>query len=283
MVQTTKTDVLLDGLSYPEAPRWRNGKLWFSDFYLQRVMTLDLNGNAEIVVAMDGRPSGLGWTRKGELLVVSMLDRHLLRLEDGHFSTMADLSAFATGPLNDMVVDTHGRAYVGNFGFDPHRGEQRRNACLARVDPDGSICRAADELVFPNGMVITPDAKTLIVAESTAFRLTAFDISADGALSNRHIFAELDKVCPDGICLDAEGAIWVANCRGNTMVRVFEGGRVERTIHTGERMSSACMLGGADRQTLFMLTNTGSGVGMAQKRDGRIEILKVDVPGVGLP
>ena len=278
-----KPEVLLDGLTFPEAPRWRDDKLWFSDFYSQRVMTVGLDGRADTIVEVPQQPSGLGWTPAGELLIVSMLDRRLLRFDGTHLHQVADLSTLATGPCNDMVVDAAGRAYVGNFGYDRHQGEAERSACLARIDPDGSVVRAAEDLMFPNGMMITPDGKTLIVGETFAGHLTAFDIGADGALSNRRIFAAIAGSHPDGICLDAEGAVWVSNPRGDHLVRVFEGGRIAQTVATGTRGSYACMLGGPDRRTLFILTNSGSGPAIAAKADGRIEIVKVEVPGAGLP
>ena len=283
MSEAGNTEVLLDGLKFPEAPRWRDGKLWFSDFYAHRVMTVDLGGHVESIVEVPQRPSGLGWTPDGTLLVVSMLDRRLMRFDGAGLRLVADLSALATGPCNDMVVDAAGRAYVGNFGYDRHNGEAPRNTCLVRVDPDGRVVRAAADLVFPNGTVISPDGRTLIVGETFANRLTAFDVLADGTLTNRRVFAELDGVFPDGICLDAEGAVWVTNPRGDRVVRVFEGGRIAQTVATGERGSYACMLGGADRRTLFILTNSGSGPAMAAKSDGRIETVRVQVPGAGLP
>lgn len=274
---------LLDGLTFTEGPRWHDGRLWFSDFYTQRVLAVTPEGKAETVLEVPQRPSGLGWLPDGGLLVVSMLDRRLLRVRDGRAQLHADLSAIATGPCNDMVVDARGRAYVGNFGFDRHRGEPPRAASLARVDPDGTVARAADDLEFPNGSVISPDGRTLVVAETMGHRLTAFDVAADGALSNRRVFAQLDGVFPDGICLDAEGAVWVADARTPRVVRVFEGGRIERTIATGDRCAFACMLGGLDRTTLFICTNFASGPAVADKRDGRIEAVAVDVPGAGLP
>jgi sugar lactone lactonase YvrE len=276
-------EVLLDGLTFPEAPRWRDGRLWFSDFYSHRVMSVGLDGRAQTIVQVPQRPSGLGWTPAGELLVVSMLDRRLLRFDGKRLQQVADLSAVATGPCNDMVVDAAGRAYVGNFGYDRHNGEAERNACLARVDPDGRVLRAAEDLVFPNGTVITPDGRTLIVGETFANRLTAFDRGEDGSLANRRVFAELPGCYPDGICLDAEGAVWVANPRGDRVLRVLEGGRIADSVATPQRGSYACMLGGPDRRTLFILTNTGSGPAMAQKAEGRIETVRVPVPGAGLP
>ena len=278
-----KPEVLLDGLTFPEGPRWREGRLWFSDFYTHRVMTVDLEGRAETIVEVPQRPSGLGWTPSGELLVVSMLDRRLLRFDGKRLHLVADLSGLATGPCNDMVVDASGRAYVGNFGYDRHAGEPERTTCIARIDPDGRVAAAADELVFPNGMVLTPDGKTLIVAETFAHRLTAFDVAADGALARRRVFAETPGCFPDGICLDAEGAVWVADARGNHVQRFLQAGQVAQSVATPGRSSYACMLGGPARRTLFILTNTGSGPAMAQKRDGRIEMVEVAVPGAGLP
>lgn len=275
--------VLSRGLTFPEAPRWRDGKLWFSDFYTERVMTVDLEGNETTVVRVPQRPSGLGWRPDGPMLIVSMLDRRLLRLKDGELQIVADLAANATGPCNDMVVDGKGRAYVGNFGFDRHAGETERATCLIRVDPDGRVSRAAEDLMFPNGMVVTPDGRTLIVAETYAHRLSAFDIGADGSLANRRLFAQMDDCFPDGICLDAEGAVWVTDARGYAIRRVFEGGRINCSISTGDRIAFACMLGGPDRRTLFLCTSTGSGPAMAAKTDGRIEAVRVDTPGAGLP
>jgi len=277
------SEILVGGLTFPEAPRWRDGKLWFSDFYSQRVLTVDLAGHLETVVEVPQRPSGLGWRPDGTLLVVSMLDRRVLRVDAGKTHVVADLSALATGPCNDMVVDAAGAAYVGNFGFDRHRGEAERTTCLARVDADGRITRVADDLHFPNGTVITPDGGTLIVAETLAHRLTAFDIGDDGALSNRRVHATLPGCFPDGICLDAEGAVWVADARQNRVLRVRADGTLDRTLATGQNGAFACMLGDRDRRTLFVLTNTGSGPAMAEKTDGRIEMYRVDVPGAGLP
>jgi len=275
-------EVLVSGLTFPEAPRWRRGKLWFSDFYTHRVLTISSEGRAETVTHVPQRPSGLGWRRDGTMLIVSMLDRRLLAFDGNALRTVAEFDALATGPCNDMVVDAADRAYIGNFGFDRHAGEAPRSTCLIRVDPDGSVHRVADELMFPNGMVITPDGGTLILAETYAHRLTAFAISRDGALSQRRLFAALPECFPDGICLDAEGAVWVADAHGRRVIRVGEGGTILQTIAT-ERTVFACMLGGADRQRLFLCTSTGSGPGMAEKRDGRIETVRVAVPGAGVP
>lgn len=270
-------EILLDGLTFPEGPRWRDGRLWFSDFYTHRVLAVDPEGRSETIAEVPQQPSGLGWSPDGNLLIVSMLDRRLLRLEDGELVVLADMAALASGPCNDMVVDAAGRAYVGNFGEPP------QPTCVVCVDPDGRAVMAADELSFPNGMVISANGKTLIVAETFANRLTAFDVADDGSLANRRVFAQLDGCFPDGICLDAEGAIWVADAGGRRVIRVLEDGQVEQTISTGDLNAYACMLGGPDRRTLFICACSGSGPDVAQKTDGQIGIVKVDVPGAGLP
>jgi sugar lactone lactonase YvrE len=278
------TETLLDGLRFPEGPRWHDGRLWFSDMYGPVVRAMDPSGRSEIVAEVAGHPSGLGWTADGRLLVVSMNDRRLLRMEDGALRPFADLSAFAGGPCNDMVVDGAGRAYVGNFGFDMFGGAERRTAAIVRVDPDGTATVAADGFEFPNGTVITPDGRSLIVAESYGHRLTRFDVAEDGSLSGRRLFAELGDIVPDGICLDAEGAVWVANPRSNQAFRVFEGGRIAGTVEVAEgRGVYACALGGADRRTLFLCTSTALGPDAATGRHGRIEAASVAVPGAGWP
>jgi sugar lactone lactonase YvrE len=278
-----KLEPFVDGLSFGEGPRWHQGKLWYSDFYVHQVRTADESGKTETIVEVPGRPSGLGWRPDGTMLIVSMTDKRLMRYAGGKLSVEAELSSIATGLCNDMIVDAKGRAYVGNFGFDRHAGEPQKPAVLARVDPDGSVHRAADDLAFPNGTVITPDGKTLIIGETMAKRLTAFDIAADGTLSNRRVWAETPNCNPDGICLDAEGGIWVTGAFTHHMVRVLEGGKVTHDLDLGERCAYACMLGGQDRRTLYVITNTGSGPNVAKKRDGRIETMRVDVPGAGLP
>jgi len=278
---TPKT--LLEGLRFPEGPRWHEGRLWFSDFYRHEVVAVDLEGRSEAVCRVEQQPSGLGWDREGRLLVVSMLDRRLLRLGDDGLEVLADLSSLAPSHCNDMVVDADGIAYVGNFGFDRHRGEEPRPTVLIRVDPDGTAAVVADDLFFPNGSVITPDGRTLIVAESWGRRLTAWTRSGDGGLGDRRVWADLGETVPDGICLDAEGAVWVADPRNREAVRVREGGVVTDRISTGERGAFACMLGGDDRRTLFLCTATSSGPAAAETATGRIEIVDVEVPGAGLP
>jgi sugar lactone lactonase YvrE len=277
------TDVLLEGLAFAEGPRWRDGKLWFSDMHDHTVKTLTPDGACEDVVFVENDPSGLGWLPDGRLLVVSMRDRRLLRLDEEGLSELADLSGVAPRRCNDMVTDAHGRSYVGNFGFDFQSGEKPRTTCLALVTPEGDVRVAADDLMFPNGAVITPDGRTLEVGESMAARLTAFDVAEDGSLSNRRVWAQLEKAVPDGICLDAEGAIWVASPVSNEVLRVREGGDVTHRIPVS-RQAIACMLGGERRTTLFVCTaETLEAEECRAKRSGRIEVAEVDVPGAGLP
>jgi sugar lactone lactonase YvrE len=275
--------VLVEGLSFPEAPRWREGRLFFSDFYTHEVVAVDLAGKRELVAVVPGQPSGLGWLPDGRLLVVSMVDRKLLRLDSSGLATVADLSALAGGWCNDMVVDREGRAYVGNFGFERYLGEKPRPAKLIRVDPDGAVGAVADDLHFPNGMVITANGRTLIVGESRGRRLTAFDIGPGGELSGRRLFADLAPNLPDGICLDAEGAVWLADPLRNELIRIKEGGKIAGRISTGDRCAVACMLGGPDGRTLFICTNTTIGPEAEQAKTGRIELTRVDVPHAGLP
>jgi len=279
----TSTRVLLDGILFPEGPRWHEGKLWFSDMHAHRVMTVDLAGRAEVVVEVPNQPSGLGWLPDGRLLVVSMTDRRLLRLDPGGLTVVADLSALASFYCNDMVVDEQGRAYVGNFGFDLHAEAPFRPAELVLVPPDGPPRIVADDLAFPNGCVITPDGRTLVVGESGGARLTAFTVAADGSLGERRVWALLESAVPDGICLDAEGAIWVASPVGNEVLRVQEGGAVLDRVRVST-IPFACMLGGPDRRTLFVATaETHQPERVKLKPSGRIEIATVRVPGAGRP
>ncbi len=280
---TKQTTALLEGLTFPEGPRWHDGRLWFSDFYAHEVVAVDLDGRRETMAEVPGQPSGLGWTPDGRLLVVSMTDRRLLRQDPGGRVEVADLSALAGYHCNDMVVDGDGGAYVGNFGYNSHDGDDFKLADLIRVEPDGTASVAAAGLAFPNGSVITPDGGTLIVGETRGHILSAWDRAADGGLSNRRVWADLDGGYPDGICLDAEGAVWVSDPRNKETIRVLEGGEVTERISTGDYGSFACMLGGGDRRTLFICTCLQSGPGTAELRSGRIETVQVEVPGAGWP
>ncbi len=274
------TTPLVEGLGFLEGPRWRDGRLWFSDFVSRKVHTVDLDGNVADVVEVEHVPSGLGWLPDGRMLVVSMEDRRVLREDGGALALHADLSSDATYHCNDMVVDAQGRAYVGNFGFNYEAGEAPVGAKLMRVDLDGSARVAADELMFPNGTVITPDGRTMIVGESFGARLTAFDVADDATLSNRRVWAQFTEGrLPDGNCLDADGAIWVASPTTKEVLRVREGGEITDRVATGDREAIACMLGGDDRRTLFVLASTLA----REPGSGAISTVTVDVPGAGLP
>ncbi|HKP59560.1 MAG TPA: SMP-30/gluconolactonase/LRE family protein [Polyangiales bacterium] len=270
----------IGGLGFAEGPRWHRGKLWFSDFGDGLVRAVDAQGQVSEVVRVSARPSGLGWLPDDTLLVVSMGDRRLLRARDGGTTLHADLSRFADFSCNDMVVDTRGNAYVGHMGFDLFvQPLQPRAASLILVRPDGSASVAAPDLVFPNGTVLSQDERTLIVAETFGRRLTAFDVAPDGSLGGRRVFAELPGRAPDGICIDREGAVWVADAAGKTCVRVREGGEIIDAVTT-EQNCYACALGGADGRTLFLCTAEGYGAAAMAKHTGAIEIVQVGVPGV---
>jgi len=278
-----ETKILLDGLLFPEGPRWHETKLWFSDMQGLHVMTVDLNGNAEKIVQIKASPSGLGWLPDGRLLVVSMIDRRLLRLDSIGLVEIADLRELASFHCNDMVVDKLGRAYIGNFGFDLAANAPVEPAEIVLVPPDGHPRVVAEDLYFPNGTVITPDDRTLIVAETWGHCLTAFDIESDGSLKNRRTWAKLNDIYPDGICLDGEGAIWVAAPHPGEVIRVQEGGNVTDRINVTTK-PYACMLGGTERRTLFVCTAGSSNPDeVLAHPNGKIEIIDVDVPGAGRP
>ena len=287
-----KLETLMKGLTFGEGPRWHENKLYFSDFYSHKVYSLDLSGKHEVIVEIPNQPSGLGWTPDGTMLIVSMKDRKLMSFKDGKLTERADLTELSGFHCNDMVVDIDGNAFIGNFGFNTYDGEEIKPTNLILVRPGEEPVLAADNLFFPNGTVITPDNKTLIVGETYAARLTAFDKSEDGSLSNRRIWADL-KVnaeegtvpLPDGMCIDEEGAIWVASPSTAEVIRVHEGGMISERIPV-QTNAFACMLGGEDRRTLFICTSNGSGVdpGAAlREKSGKIEITRVDVPGCGKP
>jgi sugar lactone lactonase YvrE len=251
-------ELLIDGIDFGEGPRWRDGRLWYSDFYQQAIYSVGAAGDRRTELEHDGRPSGLGWLPDGRLLFVSMLDRRVMRREhDGHVVEHADLSTIAAGHCNDMVVDERGHAYVGNFGFDFEGGAELVPASLALVRPDGTATAVADDLLFPNGSIVTDDGATLIVGESFGARYTAFTVRDDGTLDDRRVWAEVPEMAPDGCTLDAEGAIWFSDALGGQVVRVREGGEILETIST-PAPTFACMLGGDDGSTLFALTSVGA-------------------------
>lgn len=241
----------MEGLRFPESPRWHEGVLWLAEKRGGRVLRVT-NGTVDTVAEVPGGPGGIGWLPTGEMLVVSMADCRLLRVDGGHGVEVADLSHLTVGKCNDMVVDQRGRAYVGDFGYDLAAGDPPAPASLVLVTPAGDVSRVAGELHFPNGAVVTPGGETLIVAESAANRLTAFQVDVDGSLSGRRVWADLGSVVPDGIDLDPEGAVWVADPIAGEVVRVAEGGEVLDRRDTGDG-AFACAVGG---DGLFVCTYT---------------------------
>ncbi len=293
---TIEAEPFLDGLRFGECPRWHGGRLWFVDFYDNTVQSVGESGDVRVELEVPGEPAGLGWLPDGRLLVVTRKPRTVVRREDdGRLVLHGDLNPMASFYGNDMVVDGIGRAYVGNFGFDlDHFVEERGLAALVeppgppttvliRVDPDGSVHRAAEDLSFPNGSVVTPDGRTLIVAETLAGRLTAFTIGDDGSLRGRREWAALSWCAPDGICLDADGRVWVANALTSECILVAEGGAIVSRVTTSQNCF-ACMLGGGDRRTLYLVTApTSTESEVSVSRTGRIEQARVAVAGAGLP
>lgn len=287
------TTTLLDGLFFAEGPRWHDGRLFFSDFYDHKVRAVAPDGTVEDIIDVATQPSGLGWLPDGRMLVVSMTDRKVMRQEiDGSLVEHADLSSTAGFWANDMFVDQAGHAYVGSFGFDLDRYVDERGygailensdsltTNVALVQPDGTVAIAAEQMLFPNGTVLTADRRTLIVAETIGLRLTAFDVADDGSLSNRRVWAALDTelITPDGIAIDADGAVWVANAMGQEAVRVLEGGSITDRIATSQHCY-AVALGGEDAMTLFACTAPSSTRWLADStRGGRIETARVKIP-----
>ena len=274
--------VLLSGLCFCEGPRWREDALWFSDMHGQRVIKASPDGRSETILEIsDDQPSGLGWLPDGRLLIVSMSRRQLLSWDGKTTALHADLSDLARWHCNDMVVDLHGNAYVGNFGFDLHNGKSPEPAEIIRVDPNGQSKVVATDVFFPNGMVITPDHKTMIVAETFGRCLSAFDIKNNGDLGPKRTWAEVPEgAVPDGICLDTAGGIWSASPTTNECIRQIEGGEVTHRIKT-DRGAFACMIG---QHKLYVLTSTSSVPSEClQNRDARVEVYDAPFDGAGLP
>ncbi len=288
---TLRAEAFLTGLFFGECPRWHDGRLWYSDFFDRAVFSVSPDGERRVEVAFDVEPAGLGWLPDGRLLVNSRLDRAIMRREhDGTLVRHGDLTPWATWHANDMVVASNGQAYAGNFGFDLdglYDGTVQPSAIaptsLVRVDPDGTSSEAAADLAFPNGTVITEDGAMLVIAESMGGRLTAFDRAADGTLTNRREWAALPGIAPDGICLCADGSVWVSNALAPECVRVAEGGEIQERVATSMNCY-ACMLGDDDRRTLYMITAPDSHAAKARAaRNGAIERARTTVPGAGLP
>lgn len=293
---TRDVRIVAEGFSLLEAPRWRDGRLYASDFYTRRILAFNPDGSYETVVEVEGQPSGMGWDPQGRLLISSMNDRKLLRLEDGKLAEVADLSGVCDSTMNDMVVDAQGGAYIGNFGDISQLGR----TSLVRVAPDGAVTKTGGDVFFPNGSCITPDGKTLLLAETFIGRISEFDIGADGMLSNRRVWAsfatgpveadslegaaKLLPILPDGMCLDAEGCLWVACPQSHAVYRVRKGGEIVEKIEVGKQSVFAPMLGGDDGKTLYMccaapvFTDDHS-----VKHEATLRACTVDVPRAGRP
>ena len=271
---------LLDGRAFLEGPRWHNGALWVSDMYAQEVLRVTPAGAVEVVAHVAGDPSGLGWRPDGTMLIVSMRDRQLLARDPaGPVTVAADCSGLAPHEINDLVVDARGSAFISQFGFDFHGGAPFRKAPLLRVDPDGAVAVASDGLRMANGLVVTRDGATLVVAESTGKDLVAFDLAPDGALSNQRVWAPLPEY-PDGICIDAEDGVWIASPVGDRFVRVVEGGDVTDAVEVPGRHAIACAIGGDDGHTLFCCTSPTQGQPEESRSalGARVETVTVRVP-----
>jgi sugar lactone lactonase YvrE len=282
----TELQTLMTGIVFGEQPRWHEDRLWFSDWGPPEVIAVDLEGNSEVILEAPSFPCCVDWLPDGRLLLVSARDGLLLRREpDGSLVTHGDLTGVSDPPPgNELVVDGRGNAYVNGPGFDMMAGAEFAPGGVAVVTPDGSARPVADGIAFPNGMLVTPDNSTLIVADSYGKCLTAFDIAADGGLSTRRVWADLGDGVPDGICLDAEGAVWYGDVPNQRCVRVGEGGEVLQTIEL-DRGCFACALGGADRSTLFMMATEWSGPeNMLQgPRTGQVLSIEAPAPGAGWP
>jgi len=289
-----RSEVIAEGLSFGEGPRWHDGQLSVSDMWNNRVVTVDGDGAVTTVVEAGDRVSGLGWDQAGRLHIVAMSQRALLRLEpDGSLRPIALLEGVGNGWANDMLIDANDHAFVGSFG-EPNNDGIPQPTALAMVDlASGAVTEAASDLQFANGMVVAPDGAQLVVAETRGARLTAFDLAQDGALTNRRQVADLDYASPDGICLDEAGSIWVATPSyrppdGTTHPRnecflVDRAGQITARIAT-EHRTYACMLGGSDGRTLYICTSPTSGEERAAGNGvAYIEAARVDIPHAGLP
>ncbi len=286
---TTHTQILIDnqqGLKFTESPRWHDGQWWFLDIHGQAIRCVDAQGQLRTVLELAFKPNGFGFRSDGSIMVGDALGRQIHRWDGKTLEHVADLSAKTVFCLSDGIVDSHDRMYIGDIGynfFDP--ANQSVDTCVITcIEADGSFRVVAEGLSFPNGMVITADGKTLIVAETTGHRLTAFDILADGALANRRVYAELgEKVHPDGIALDAEGGVWLANPEGQSVLRVLEGGAIAQTIEL-DTEAYAVMLGGAERrQLLICASDTHNPVEIMQSPSATLRLVDVAVAGAGMP
>lgn len=285
MTARIEKKLLLDGLKFAEAPRWHDGRLWLADMIGQNVTTVDMHGKAEVIAEFDDETSGLGFLPDGTPLVVLRARKQLIRVDNGRTSIHSDLSEFPCESLNDMVVDGRGRAYVDAVVRRAKPATDDIGEAVVLVDEHGKLKGATKGLVNPNGLAVTEDGRTLIVAETWLHKLTSFAIDPDGSLGARRTFAEMGNAVPDGICLDAEGAVWVGSPTTHQFLRVGPGGHVLDEIDTNTSWAVACVLGGPDRRTLFLLTADTSAQTLRTPggTTSRVEITTVPVPGAGWP
>jgi sugar lactone lactonase YvrE len=270
---------VLTGLAFAEGPRWHDHALYLSDIFGCAVWRVPVGGEPEVVLEVKGRPSGLGWLPDGRMLVVSMRDRRLLAFDGTSVNEHADLNGLTGGDCNDMVVDATGRAYVGNFGYDFLAGERIRPTRVVLVEPSGAARVVGDEVTSPNGMVVTSDGHTLIVAETRAGRMSAFTIEDDGGLRDHRVYTTFDGAEPDGICLDVEGGVWVASPPTAELLRVLPDGSVAERLEAPHGRVQACALGGADGHTLFVCSTSIYDEAQAlASRVGRVDSTEVRVP-----
>lgn len=277
---------LYDDLYFGESPRWYDGCFWFSDISRKRIVCLSERGDLLQTIAVEFSPSGLGWTTEGELRVVAMEEQAVYSVgAGGHVREVSSASGLCKGWLNDMVIDGQGRAYVSSVGFDYEKGEKPCSTALLRIDPDGSVTAVAPDIMCPNGLAILADGQTLIVGQSLSPDILSFQIAADGSLHRRRVYASLpDGAISDGICVDAEDAVWSAGLVFNAFTRIQRGGTVTHRISTGDRYAVACMLGGADGKTLFGITATTENPSLVKSTGySRIECRRVEVARAGLP
>jgi len=281
MGPVTGLRVLLDDRLLVESPRWHDDRLFFSDWVAGEILAVDLNGRSEVVANVDSMPFCIDRLPDGRLIVVS--NSSLLRREnDANLVMHADLSGLSTKPWNDIVIDGRGNIYVNNIGFD-FAGGEFAPGLIALVTPDGSVRQVAEGLAFPNGMAVSPDNRTLVVAESYAGKLTGYEIQADGSLAGGQVWAELgENAAPDGICMDAENAVWYASVPGQHCVRVGQGGEVFESVGV-DRGCFACMLGGPDGRTLFVVAAKWPDAMEGRGRTGRVLTTEVSVPAAGWP
>ncbi len=282
-----KPELVVDGYKFPESPRWWDDSLYFSDVYGRKVFRMKADGsNVEEVAHLEGMPSGLGQLPDGSRVIVELTTRKLWKLPalGGSLQPFADLTSLSNYWLNDLITARDGFTYTGCYGHDLLAGDEPAPGTLVLTDPAGNSRIVADGLMMPNGMAISEDGRTLLIAETFGARITAFDRHEDGSLSNRRVWADLPGTRPDGLCLDAEGGIWLGSCFTGEFLRVEEGGRITHRLPVPGRWALATYLGGSERRTLYLMS-TETDFERVKENDmhGRIEAVEVDVPGVGLP